>query len=150
VKQTIERASLDGEDFDREYRLVMPDGSVKYVHVVAHALSDESGGIDFVGAMTDTTESKRAAEAQADLAHVSRVTIMGELTASLAHEVKQPIARCRHQRQHLLAVAGGRDPQYRRGARGCNENRQRRKACRGNHQPGSPAFRERYSATGID
>jgi NO-binding membrane sensor protein with MHYT domain/signal transduction histidine kinase len=96
VKQTIERALQDGKDFDYEYRLVMPDGSIKYVHVVAHALSDESGSIDFVGAVMDVTERKRAEEAlhqaQADLAHVNRVTTMGELTASLAHEINQPIA----------------------------------------------------------
>src|SRR5438445_704779 len=74
----------------------MPDGSVKYVHVVAHALSDELGGIEFVGAVMDVTVAKRAEEAlrqaQADLAHGNRVTTMGELTASLAHEVNQPIA----------------------------------------------------------
>ncbi len=96
VKQTIERASQDGKDFDHEYRLVMPDSSVKYVHVVAHALGDESGSIEFVGAVMDVTERKRAGEAlhqaQAELAHVNRVTTMGELTASLAHEVNQPIA----------------------------------------------------------
>jgi NO-binding membrane sensor protein with MHYT domain/signal transduction histidine kinase len=96
VKQTIERALQDGKNFDYEYRLVMPDGSIKYVHVVAHALSDESGSIDFVGAVMDVTERKRAEEAlhqaQADLAHVNRVTTMGELTASLAHEINQPIA----------------------------------------------------------
>src|SRR6202171_89532 len=63
VKRTIERARHDGKDFDHEYRLVMPDGSVKYVHVVAHALSDESGGFEFVGAVTDTTERKQAEEA---------------------------------------------------------------------------------------
>src|SRR5258708_2056174 len=62
VKQTIERASQDGKDFDYECRLVMPDGSVKYVHVMAHALSDESGGVEFVGAVTDTTETRRAEE----------------------------------------------------------------------------------------
>jgi PAS domain S-box-containing protein len=96
VKQTIESASLNGEDFEREYRLVMPDNSVKYVHVVAHALSDKSGRIEFVGAVMDVTERKRAEEAlreaQVNLARVSRVTTMGELTASLAHEIKQPIA----------------------------------------------------------
>ena len=215
VKQTIERASQAGRDFDHEYRLVMPDSSIKYVHIVAHALSDESGGIEFAGAMMDVTMAKQAEgrirqiietipdyawstepdgsidffnqrvlefiglpkedllgwgwgsavhpddlarlvdewraalaigeplksearvlrangeycwwlirsaplrdelgnivkwygtgidiedrkrgeeaqrQAQADLAHVSRVTTMGELTASLAHEVKQPIA----------------------------------------------------------
>jgi PAS domain S-box-containing protein len=96
VKPTIERAAQDGKDFDHEFRLVMPNGSVKYVHVVAHALGDESGSIEFVGAVMDVTERKRAEvalrQAQADLEHVSRVTTMGELTASLAHEVNQPIA----------------------------------------------------------
>lgn len=56
VKQTIERAAQDGADFDFEYRLLMPDGFVKHVHVVAHALSDESGGIEFVGAVMDVTQ----------------------------------------------------------------------------------------------
>jgi NO-binding membrane sensor protein with MHYT domain/signal transduction histidine kinase len=95
VKQTIARAARDGKDFDHEYRLVMPDSSVKYVHVVAHALSDESGSVEFVGAVMEVTASKRSEEAlrraQADLARVNRVTAMGELTASLAHEVNQPI-----------------------------------------------------------
>src|SRR5467141_190800 len=95
VKQIIERASHDGKDFDYECRLAMPDGSIKHVHVVARAVRDESGGIEFIGAVTDITDRKQAEEAlrqaQADLAHVSRVTTMGELTASLAHEVNQPI-----------------------------------------------------------
>jgi PAS domain S-box-containing protein len=60
VKQTIERASQDGKDFDHEYRLVMPDGSVKHVHVVAHAFSDEPGRIEFVGAVMDVTAAKQA------------------------------------------------------------------------------------------
>jgi len=60
VKRTIERARHDGKDFDHEYRLVMPDGSVKYVHVVAHAFSDESGGFEFVGAVMDVTVAKEA------------------------------------------------------------------------------------------
>src|SRR5260370_39458868 len=60
VKQTIERASQDRKDFDHEYRLVMPDGSIKYVHIVAHALSDESGSVEFVGAGMDVTVAKQA------------------------------------------------------------------------------------------
>ncbi len=95
VKQTIDNASINGTDFEHEYRLLMPDGALKYVHVVAHALSDESGKI-VLGAVMDVTEWKRAEEAlreaQANLARVNRVTTMGELTASLAHEIKQPIA----------------------------------------------------------
>src|SRR5258708_10956781 len=62
VKQTIERASQDGKDFEHEYRLVMPDNSVKYVHVMAHALSHESDGVEFVGAVMDVSDRKRAEE----------------------------------------------------------------------------------------
>jgi PAS domain S-box-containing protein len=63
VKQTIERASQDGKDFEHEYRLQMPDGSLKYVHALAHASWDKSGGIEFVGAVTDVTPRRRAEEA---------------------------------------------------------------------------------------
>jgi PAS domain S-box-containing protein len=81
VKQTIERASQDGKNFEHEYRLLMPDGSVKYVHVVAHALSDGSGSAEFVGTVMDTTESKRAEEAlrrsESYLAEAQRLTHTG-------------------------------------------------------------------------
>jgi PAS domain S-box-containing protein len=60
VKQTIERASQDGKNFEHEHRLLMPDGSVKHVHVVAHASSNESGGVEFVGAVMDVTQRKQA------------------------------------------------------------------------------------------
>src|SRR6266567_2264029 len=60
VKQTIERASQEEKNFEHEFRLVMPDSSVKHVHVVAHAERDESGGLEFVGAVMDITERKRA------------------------------------------------------------------------------------------
>ena len=96
AQQTIDRASSDGKDFYHEYRLLMPDGTVKYVHATAHAVTDASGGIEFVGAVTDVTARKRAEEklheAQAELAHVTRVTALGELAASIAHEVNQPLA----------------------------------------------------------
>jgi signal transduction histidine kinase len=59
VSQTVERASRDGKSFDSEHRLVMPDGAVKYVQVVAHALTDESGGIEFAGAVMDVSAAKR-------------------------------------------------------------------------------------------
>ncbi len=60
VKQTIERASQDGQDFEHEYRLVMPDGSVKYLHVVARALGVESVRAEFVGAVMDVTVAREA------------------------------------------------------------------------------------------
>src|SRR2546425_353790 len=62
VRETIERASQDGRDFEHEYRLVMPDGAVKHVDVVAHALSDKPASIEFVGAVMDVSDRKRAEE----------------------------------------------------------------------------------------
>ena len=60
VKETIERAAQDGKNFDFEHRLVMPDGSVKHVHIVAHAERDEPGELEFVGAVMDVTVAKEA------------------------------------------------------------------------------------------
>jgi len=96
AQQTIDRASSDGRDFDHEYRLLMPDGTVKHVHATARAVTDGSEGIEFVGAVTDVTARRQAEqklhEAQVELAHVTRVTALGELAASIAHEVNQPLA----------------------------------------------------------
>ena len=63
VKEIIERASRDGKDFEHKYRLLMPDGSVKHVHIVAHAISDVRAGLEFVGAVMDETAAKKAEEA---------------------------------------------------------------------------------------
>jgi PAS domain S-box-containing protein len=60
VQRTIDDASRDGRDFDHEYRLLMPDGSVKYVHALARAARQASGGIEFIGALTDVTVAKEA------------------------------------------------------------------------------------------
>ena len=103
VRKIIDRVSNERKDFDFEQRLLMPNGSVKYLRVTGHPLTkDESGRIEFVGAITDITERKLAEkalqekefslrQAQAELAHVSRVTTMGELSASIAHEINQPL-----------------------------------------------------------
>ena len=95
VQQTIDRASEARANLDFEHRLLMPDGSVKYLHVLARALETSSGKLEYMGAVRDVTERTRAEEAlrqaKADLAHINRVTTMGELTASMAHEVNQPI-----------------------------------------------------------
>src|SRR5713101_2926499 len=89
----IERAIGEKSDYEVEFRILLPDGTVKYIHTVGHPVLNASGDlVQFVGSSMDISASKRAEEAQADLAHVSRVTTMGELTASLAHEVNQPIA----------------------------------------------------------
>jgi PAS domain S-box-containing protein len=95
VQRQIDRASTDGKGFELEYRLLMPDGSVKYVHLVAQAVRNQSGQLEFNGTLMDVTAAKRAEadlrKAQADLANVARVTTLGELAASIAHEVNQPL-----------------------------------------------------------
>src|ERR1700726_188033 len=93
---TIDRAVAANSDYDIEYRII-PGGTVKHVQSVGHPVLDASGNlVQFVGSMTDITERKLAEEAlrqtQADLAYMNRVTTMGKLPASLAHEIKQPIA----------------------------------------------------------
>ena len=62
MKQKLEHASQDREDFDLEHRLLMPDGSIKYVHVVAHGLPGEFRRVEFVGAVMDVTAAKKAEE----------------------------------------------------------------------------------------
>jgi PAS domain S-box-containing protein len=90
----------EGSHFEVDFRIVLPGGAIKYVRSTGHPVRNISGDLlEYLGTSIDMTERKRADEererlrqAQADLAHVNRVTTMGELTASLAHEVNQPIA----------------------------------------------------------
>jgi C4-dicarboxylate-specific signal transduction histidine kinase len=97
AKQTIDRAVRERSDFVQEYRLVLPDGSTKYVHTVGPPVVNESGVFEFIETAVDITDRVRAEEelrrseaslreAQTELTHVSRVTTMGELAASIAHD----------------------------------------------------------------
>src|SRR5882724_5551832 len=86
----------DVVDFGFEYRLQMPDRSVKYLHVVAHGIRDPDGRLEYIGAVQDVTERRLSEEAlgkvRSELARVARVTSLGALTASIAHEVNQPLS----------------------------------------------------------
>ena len=90
------RQLADGEDFEFDYRLLMPDQSVKYLHIVCHATRDQDGLPVYRSAVQDITARRLAeealAKARSELAHVSRVTTLGALTASIAHEVNQPLS----------------------------------------------------------
>ena len=100
VRETKDRAISEKSDYEVEHRIILPDGTVRYTHTVGHPVLNSSGDlVEFVCTMMDVTERKQAERArealrhaQADLARVSRVTTMGEMTASLAHELNQPIA----------------------------------------------------------
>ncbi len=112
------RAVHEKSDYDVGFRVVLPTGAVKYIHAVGHPVFNGAGElIEFVGTSLDVSERKRAEEereslrqAQADLARVSRVTTMGELTASLAHEVNQPIAAAVTDAKTCLRWLGGDTP----------------------------------------
>ena len=84
-----------GGDHDYEFRLRMSDGSTKYLHTIAHRTRDREGRFEYIGAIQDITQRRLSDEAlgkaRSELAHVSRVMSLGALTASIAHEITQPI-----------------------------------------------------------
>ncbi|SEF09802.1 PAS domain S-box-containing protein [Rhizobiales bacterium GAS191] len=96
LEQAIQRAVRERSRFQHEYRIVLPDGSVKHLQSVGQPDIAESGDLEFVGTVMDITERRHAEEAlrstQAELARVARLTTMGELAASISHEIKQPLA----------------------------------------------------------
>src|SRR5882672_150869 len=100
VLEHVEKALRERGDYAVEFRIVLPEGTVKHIHGLGHPVFNASGElVEVVGTQLDVTERKLAEEErerlrqlQADLAHISRVSTMGELTASLAHEIKQPIS----------------------------------------------------------
>jgi PAS domain S-box-containing protein len=88
--------SMGGVDFDQVFRIVPASGNVKHVHAVGHFVERVAGRPLFIGAIQDVTESMVAEEAldraRSALAHVTRVTTLSALTASIAHEVNQPLS----------------------------------------------------------
>ena len=96
LEQTILRAARETSSFQHEYRIVLPDGSVKYVQSTGHPDIDAGGEVEFVGTVIDITERRHAEEAlrraQAELARVWRLSTMGELAGSIIHEINQPLA----------------------------------------------------------
>src|SRR6266404_6345447 len=96
LNDMVERARGAVRDFEYEHRLLMPDDSVKYLHMIAHGIRDNDGRLEYVGAVQDVTQRKISeealAKARSELAHVASVTSLATLTASIAHEVNQPLS----------------------------------------------------------
>src|SRR5579862_1894047 len=98
-QRAIDEAIHQKTDYELDYRIVLPEGTIRYVRTIAHPVFSASGDlVEFVGTAMDISERKRADEErerlrqlQADIAHVNRISTLGELAASLSHELKQPI-----------------------------------------------------------
>jgi PAS domain S-box-containing protein len=96
LEEMVERGRDGMNDFEWQYRLLMPDRSIKYLHAVAHATRDQDGQLEYIAAVQDVTARRRSeealAKARAELGKVARVSSLGVLTASIAHEVNQPLS----------------------------------------------------------
>jgi PAS domain S-box-containing protein len=100
----VQKAMREQSDFLAEYRILLPDGTVKYVETnTRHEFSPGGALLEAGWTSVDVTERKRAQEErerlrqlESDLAHMNRVSMMGELAASLSHEITQPIASARN------------------------------------------------------
>jgi PAS domain S-box-containing protein len=94
--ELIARVRRDGNDWEFEQRLQKPDNSIKYLHVVARAARDENGHLEYIGAVQDMTERRISeytlGKVRSELARVARVSTLGALAASIAHEVNQPLS----------------------------------------------------------
>jgi PAS domain S-box-containing protein len=92
----VDQAREGGHDFEWQFRLLMPDHSIKYMHAVAHATRDQDGQLEYMASVQDVTERRLAEEARdkarSELTHVARVMSLGTLTASIAHELNQPLS----------------------------------------------------------
>jgi PAS domain S-box-containing protein len=98
VRPRLEYAIGAGEDYDVEFRIRRTDGAIRFLRGIGHHNPSQELG-EYVGITMDITDQRHAAmeherlrQLEADLAHVNRVNMMGELAAALAHEIKQPIA----------------------------------------------------------
>lgn len=97
IVNTVERAQRGDREFECQPRIVLPDQSVKYLHLIAHRAGCHGDGqIEYIGAVLDITQRRLSEEAleklRSELAQVTRIMSLGALTASIAHEVNQPLA----------------------------------------------------------
>jgi PAS domain S-box-containing protein len=111
----FKRAIADKSDLDAEFRIQLPDLNVKYIRSLGHPVLDAFGEVtQMIGVIMDVTESRQAEQEHerlrqelAHLSHLNRVSTIGELTASLAHEIKQPIGAAVTNAQACLRFLDG-------------------------------------------
>lgn len=96
LEKMVEQARKGESNFEWHYRLVMPDRSIKYLHAVAHARRDQNGHLEYIATVQDVTQRRVSeeslAKARLELTQLARVMTLATLTASIAHEVNQPLS----------------------------------------------------------
>jgi PAS domain S-box-containing protein len=111
----FKRAIAEKSDLDEEFRILLPNSTVRYIRSLGHSVLDAFGEVtQMIGVIMDVTESRQAEQEHerlrqelAHLSHLNRVSTMGELTASLAHEIKQPIGAAVTNAQACLRFLDG-------------------------------------------
>lgn len=121
LEEVRARARGGDSDFEYRHRLLMPNGSIKYLHVIINRIrGQEAEPAEYIGAVQDVTERHLSEETlgnlRSELARVARVTSLGALTASIAHEVNQPLSGIITNASTCLRMLAG-DPPNLDGAR---------------------------------
>ena len=117
-RELVQTAIREKSEWETDYRIVHPDGPVSDIHVVGHPVLSTSGHlVEFVGTVIDVTERRRHEEErarlrqlEADLAHINRVSTLGEMAASLAHEITQPFTTARNNASAALNFLDKKPP----------------------------------------
>jgi PAS domain S-box-containing protein len=111
MEQTLMKAIRERSDYEMEYRIMRPDG-VRYHRCIGRPVAKSNGDLQFTGVVVDLTERKQTEqalqEAQTELAHVSRMSAMGEMAASIAHEINQPLGAIVNNSNYCLPLVGKR------------------------------------------
>jgi PAS domain S-box-containing protein len=114
VRERTNLARAGVSDLDIEFRLLMPSGALKYVRSNSYYSRKHDGRLELIGAIQDITERRRSEEAlsqvRSELAHMTRVASLGALTASIAHEVNQPLAGIVTNANTCLRMLGSEPP----------------------------------------
>jgi hypothetical protein len=112
IEQTLTRAIREKSDYEMEYRIIRPDG-VRYHRCIGRPVAKTNGDLQFTGVVVDLTDRKQTKkalqEAQTELAHVSRMTAMGEMAAAIAHEINQPLGAIVNNSNYCLQMVGKRE-----------------------------------------
>jgi PAS domain S-box-containing protein len=111
----FKRAIAEKSDLDEEFRILLPNSTIRYIRSLGHPVLDAFGAVtQMIGVIMDLTESRQAEQEHerlrqelAHMSHLNRVSTIGELTASLAHEIKQPIGAAVTNAQACLRFLDG-------------------------------------------